>query len=73
MDDSTPETKRTYSVVINSEEQYSLWPVDRNIPNGWQTVGAPGSREECIAYIKEVWVDMRPLSVRRQMCQSGAA
>lgn len=73
MDDSTAETKRTYCVVINSEEQYSIWPADRNIPLGWSTVGTTGSREECIAYIKEAWVDMRPLSVRRQMSQSGTA
>ncbi|HVR21737.1 MAG TPA: MbtH family protein [Candidatus Polarisedimenticolia bacterium] len=73
MDDSTTETKRTYCVVMNSEEQYSLWPADRHIPLGWRTVGTTGSREECIAYIKETWVDMRPLSVRRQMSQSDAA
>jgi MbtH protein len=54
-------------VVMNHEEQYSLWPADRPIPDGWRAVGKRGKRAECLAYIERVWTDMRPLSLRRQM------
>ena len=54
-------------VVVNHEEQYSIWPVDRDLPNGWREAGKQGSKEECLAYIKEVWTDMRPLSLRKAM------
>jgi MbtH protein len=54
-----------YKVVVNSEEQYSLWPLDRENPPGWREVGKSGSKTECLTYIKEVWTDMRPLSIRR--------
>ena len=57
----------SYKVVVNHEEQYSIWPADRDIPPGWQDVGRTGSKEECLAYIEEVWTDMRPLSLRRRM------
>ncbi len=53
-----------YTVVINHEEQYSIWPVDRKLPPGWKEVGKRGTREEVLEYIEEVWTDMRPLSVR---------
>ena len=56
-----------YTVVINHEEQYSIWPADRELPLGWNTVGKTGSKEECLEYIKEVWTDMRPLSLRKKM------
>ncbi len=56
-----------YNVVINYEEQYSIWPVDREIPAGWKVVGKQGLKPECLAYIGEVWTDMRPLSLRKQM------
>jgi MbtH protein len=56
-----------YLVVINHEEQYSIWPEYRDIPKGWQTVGKSGKKTECLNYIEEVWTDMRPLSLRRQM------
>ncbi len=58
---------KVYSVVVNHEEQYSIWPVDREIPNGWISSGKTGSREECLEYVKEVWTDMRPLSLRKHM------
>ncbi len=61
-----PTADQRYIVVVNHEDQYSIWPVDRAIPAGWVTVGASGSREECLAYIKDVWVDMRPRSVRER-------
>jgi MbtH protein len=54
-------------VVINHEEQYSIWFVDQEIPLGWREVGKSGSKTECLAYIEEVWTDMRPLSLRKQM------
>jgi MbtH protein len=61
------EDTRTYIVVINHEEQYSIWFADRQIPLGWRDVGKRGTKAECLAYIEEVWTDMRPLSLRQQM------
>ncbi|HXG50499.1 MAG TPA: MbtH family NRPS accessory protein [candidate division Zixibacteria bacterium] len=58
---------RIYKVVVNEEEQYSIWFADREPPAGWREVGKSGSKAECLAYIKEVWTDMRPLSLRRKM------
>lgn len=57
----------TYKVVINHEEQYSIWPADRENPLGWKDVGKQGSKRKCLAYIEEVWTDMRPLSLRKAM------
>jgi MbtH protein len=57
----------TYRVVINHEEQYSIWPKDREIPKGWNEAGKEGGKDECLSYIEEVWTDMRPLSLRRWM------
>ena len=54
-----------YQVVVNMEEQYSIWPLGRALPLGWQHAPKSGSKEECLAYIEEVWVDMRPASLRR--------
>ncbi len=56
-----------YTVVTNHEMQYSIWPSDREIPAGWQSAGQTGSRQECLAHIDEVWVDMRPLSLQEAM------
>jgi MbtH protein len=56
-----------FLVVINDEEQYSIWPVDRDVPAGWRAEGKRGLRPECLSYIDEVWTDMRPLSLRKQM------
>ncbi len=67
------EDTTTYRVVVNHEEQYSIWPVDREIPPGWREVGKSGPKAECLAYIKEVWTDMRPLSLRKQMASQDAA
>lgn len=61
------EDTRTYIVLINDEEQYSLWLKGKNIPEGWRAVGKEGSKEECSQYVDEVWTDMRPLSLRRKM------
>ena len=56
-----------YKVVLNHEEQYSIWPVDRENPPGWRDDGTTGTRAECLAHIDLVWTDMRPLSLRRAM------
>jgi MbtH protein len=61
------EDNRTYKVVVNHEEQYSIWFADRDTPAGWREVGKSGTKAECLAHIKEVWTDMRPLSLRKQM------
>ncbi|HVG17889.1 MAG TPA: MbtH family protein [Blastocatellia bacterium] len=60
-----------YNVVVNHEEQYSIWPADRENAPGWTSVGKTGSKAECLAYIKEVWTDMRPLSLRKKMAEMG--
>lgn len=62
-----PENNTIYAVVVNHEEQYSIWPVGREIPLGWQEAGKQGSKDECLAYIESVWTDMRPLSLRKSM------
>jgi len=66
-----PEDKTTYKVVVNHEEQYSIWPLDRENPAGWRDAGKSGSKAECLEYVKEVWTDMRPLSLRKQMDAKG--
>ncbi|GAA3854199.1 MbtH family protein [Saccharothrix violaceirubra] len=55
---------RRYAVVRNAEEQYSLWPEGRELPPGWTAVGVSGSKERCLDHIREVWTDLRPLSLR---------
>jgi MbtH protein len=64
---SEDEDHRTYVVVLNQEEQYSIWQEDRPIPHGWRAEGKHGSRTDCLAHIDAVWTDMRPLSVRRAL------
>jgi uncharacterized protein YbdZ (MbtH family) len=61
------EDKTTYKVVMNHEEQYSIWPDYRETPEGWRDSGKVGPKADCFAYIEEVWTDMRPLSLRKQM------
>jgi len=62
-----------YNVVMNHEEQYSIWPAERENPLGWTSVGKTGPKAECLAYIKEVWTDMRPLSLRKRMAEQAQA
>ncbi len=64
---SDTEDTTIYKVVVNHEEQYSIWPLERENPLGWQDVGKNGPKQECLDYIKEVWTDMRPLSLRKKM------
>ncbi len=56
-----------YDVVVNHEEQYSIWAAGRSLPAGWRKAGKTGTKEECLAYVDDVWTDMRPLSLRRKM------
>jgi uncharacterized protein YbdZ (MbtH family) len=65
--DPDKEDTTVYKVVVNHEEQYSIWPDYKEMPLGWKDVGKSGLKPECLAYIKEVWTDMRPLSLRKKM------
>ena len=69
----TPEDtdNRTYRVVVNHEEQYSVWLADRELPAGWHDAGTGGTRAECLAHIESVWIDMRPASLRRRSAHEG--
>jgi MbtH protein len=58
--------ERSYKVVVNGEAQYSIWPLEQPAPDGWTEVGPRGSKAECLAYIRDAWTDMRPLSLRRR-------
>jgi MbtH protein len=65
--DDSREDMTIYNVVVNHEEQYSIWPAYRPNPLGWTSVGKSGLKQECLQYIAEVWTDMRPLSLRKRM------
>lgn len=65
------EDTTVYQVVVNHEEQYSIWPDYKEIPGGWKAVDKTGTKQDCLNYIKEVWTDMRPLSLRQQMEQQA--
>jgi len=58
---------RIYKVVVNHEEQYSIWQLHMENPPGWRDGGKSGPKQECLSYIKKVWTDMRPLSLRLRM------
>jgi MbtH protein len=58
---------RIYVVVMNDEEQHSVWLADRELPLGWKAVGFTGTRETCLEHVTEIWTDMRPLSLRRKL------
>jgi MbtH protein len=60
------EDTTVYKVVVNHEEQYSIWPADRPNPAGWQDAGKSGTRAECLAHIEQVWTDLRPRSLRER-------
>ena len=62
-----------YKAVVNHEEQYSIWPAYKDLPAGWKYAGKEGKKEECLAFIEEVWTDMRPLSLRQKMEASTRA
>ena len=69
MNSDDREDSTTYKVVVNHEEQYSIWPAGKKDPPGWTDAGKNGPKDECLAYIKTAWTDMRPLSLRREMDQ----
>jgi MbtH protein len=71
MSNEDVEDTSMYRVVVNDEEQYSIWPIDRANPYGWRDGGASGPKEACLAYIRDVWTDMRPLSLRKRMAASA--
>lgn len=56
-----------YKVLVNGEEQYSLWPDYKEVPAGWREVGPRGNKADCLAYVEANWTDMRPLSLRQKM------
>ncbi|GCE23083.1 MbtH family protein [Dictyobacter kobayashii] len=64
---NSEQTEILYNVVVNHELQYSIWPVGKVNAPGWKDAGKSGTKEECLAYIKEVWTDMRPLSLQKAM------
>ncbi|NYT92480.1 MbtH family protein [Salinispora sp. H7-4] len=70
---SDSQESQPYKVVLNHEEQYSIWPAGRENALGWRDEGTVGTREECLAHIEEVWTDMRPLSLRKRMEQQATA
>jgi MbtH protein len=61
------EDMREYEVVVNHEEQYSIWLAHKAVPGGWNKAGFRGKKDECLAHIEKVWTDMRPLSLRKAM------
>jgi MbtH protein len=63
---------RTYVVLINHEEQYSLWPSHKSIPAGWSSTGISGAKAECTEYVDRVWTDITPLSVRKRLAPGAA-
>lgn len=62
-----------YLVVLNDEEQYSIWPGDKHLPDGWQAEGTRGGKETCLDHIERIWTDVRPLSVRRRLAADAFA
>ena len=62
----------TFAVVVNHEEQYSIWPAERDLPPGWRAAGVTGSKDACLAHIETVWTDMRPASLRRDASDVAA-
>jgi MbtH protein len=65
-------SEETYLVVVNDEEQYSIWREDKSVPAGWRAIGKRGPKAECLQHIEAVWTDMRPLSLRKRMADSAA-
>ena len=66
------EQAQVFRAVVNHEEQYSIWPAQRENPLGWRDAGMTGTKQECLDFIKQVWTDMRPLSVRQQIARLEA-
>jgi MbtH protein len=62
-----------FRVVVNHEEQYSIWPEWKEVPAGWNDTGVKGDKKTCLAHVESVWTDMRPLSLRRFMAEQDNA
>lgn len=60
----------TFTVVVNEEQQYSIWPEALPVPSGWQSMGVTGPKDECLSRIDEMWTDMRPLSLRQTLAET---
>ena len=71
MDREEKDDEAIYRVVVNHEEQYSIWPAERENALGWTDAGKTGRKAECLAWIKEAWTDMRPLSLRKRMDEAA--
>lgn len=69
----TASVSHEYHVVVNDEEQYSIWRADQQIPLGWREVGVSGDKDACLAHIESVWTDITPLSVRKRRQNESAA
>lgn len=61
-----------FTVVLNEEEQYSIWPTFKAVPEGWREVSVVGVKTVCLEYIERTWVDMRPRSLREAMARDEA-
>jgi MbtH protein len=61
-----------FEVVMNDEEQYSIWPAEKVLPAGWRLAGKRDVKAACLEFIDEAWMDMRPLSLRREMVNRPA-
>ena len=73
MSDENQDVFSAWQVVVNHEEQYSIWPAEREQAPGWRATGFRGSKQECLAHIESVWTDMRPLSLRQRMEKSATS
>jgi MbtH protein len=69
MNSDDKEDTAIYKVVVNHEEQYSIWPAEKSNALGWTDAGKTGPKAECLGYVKEVWTDMRPKNLRLKMDQ----
>ncbi|OLF14426.1 hypothetical protein BLA60_04715 [Actinophytocola xinjiangensis] len=70
-DTDRPDEVRDHHVVVNHEEQYSLWPVQRAVPAGWTVIGEARTRAECLSYLDSTWTDLRPRSLRERTAEGG--
>ena len=61
------DSEKLHTVVINHEDQYSIWPKQKTLPEGWSSAGVEGSKQHCLDYIEKHWTDMRPLSLRKAL------
>ena len=62
--------QQRYKVVVNDEEQYSIWPAGRDNAPGWRDTGVAGDEPHCLAHIEQIWQDMRPRSVRERAART---